>query len=144
MGGDPGRLCAGYGLMPFHTMLDVRFLDDRSIFPWITLSELVYECPLTGETFVVPRHFRTDGASIPAAIAAVPLVGQALFLRYFGQGVFLGFKQGVLHDFLRRGDAPPVPAHVAHKIFRAALDEAGYPPDMVSAYYQAVKLFNSQ
>lgn len=129
--------------MPFQTMLDVRFLDDRSIFPWITLSELVYECPLTGETFVVPRHFRTDGASIPAAIAAVPVVGQALFLRYFGQGVFHGFKQGVLHDFLRRGDNPPVPAHVAHKIFRAALYDAGYPPDLCENYFAAVVAFNS-
>jgi len=129
--------------MPFQTMLDVRFLDDRSIFPWITLSELVYECPLTGETYVVPRHFRTDGASIPAAIAAVPFVGQALFLRYFGRGVFQGFKQGVLHDYLRRGPNPPVPAHVAHKIFRAALDEAGYPPDLVANYHAAVVAFNS-
>ena len=129
--------------MPFLTMLDVRFLDDRSIFPFVTLSELVYECPLTGETYVVPRHFRTDGASIPAAIAAVPFVGQALFLRYFGRGVFLGFKQGVLHDWLRRGDNPPVPAHVAHKIFRAALGEAGYPPDLVANYHAAVSLFNS-
>ena len=129
--------------MAFQTMLDVRFLDDRSIFPWITLSELVYECDLTGETYVVPRHFRTDGASIPAAIASVPLVGQALFLRYFGQGIFHGFKQGVLHDWLRRGDSPPVPAHIAHKIFREALYDAGYPADLCESYFHAVRLFNS-
>lgn len=119
------------------------FLDDRSTFPFILLEDLVYECALTGETYTVPKHTRTDGASIPAAIAAVPFVGQALFLRYFGSGVFLGFKSGVLHDFLRRGDNPPVPAHVAHKIFRAALGEAGYPPDLVANYHAAVVMFNS-
>lgn len=129
--------------MPFQTMLDVRFLDDRSIFPFITLSELVYDCELTGETYVVRRHFRTDGASIPEALAAVPLVGQALFLRYFGNGVFHGFKQGVLHDYLRRGDNPPVSANVAHRIFRHALYEAGYPPDLCESYFHAVRLFNS-
>lgn len=129
--------------MAFETMLDVRFLDDRSLFPWLTLAELVYEDPVTGETYVVPRHFRTDGASVPEAIAAIPVIGQALFLRYFGGGVFYGFKEGVLHDYLRRGDNPPVPAHVAHKIFRAALYEAGYPPDLCETYYTAVRLFNS-
>ena len=75
----------------FLTPLDVRFLDDRSQFPFITLEPLVYECELTGETYTVPKHFRTDGASVPEAIAALPLVGQALFLRYFGHGVFHGF-----------------------------------------------------
>ena len=127
----------------FLTALDVRLLDTRSIFPWITLSELVYECELTGETYVVPRHFRTDGASVPEALAAVPVVGQALFLRYFGQGIFHGFKQGVLHDWLRRGDSPPVPAYVAHKIFREALYGAGYPEDLIENYYAAVVAFNS-
>lgn len=129
--------------MPFQTMLDVRFLDDRSVFPWVTLSELVYECDLTGETYVVPRNFRTDGASVPEAIAAVPVVGQSLFIRYFGAGVFHGFKQGVLHDFLRRGDNPPVRPHVAHRIFRHALYEAGYPADLCESYFHAVRLFNS-
>lgn len=129
--------------MPFTTPLQVQFLDDRSEFPFITISPLVYECELTGETYTVPKHFRTDGASVPEALAAVPVVGQSLFLRYFGRGVFHGFKQGVVHDYLRRGPNPPVPAAVAHKIFRAALYEAGYPPDLCENYYMAVKAFNS-
>jgi hypothetical protein len=130
--------------MPFVTPLVVQFLDDRSEFPWITVEPLVYECELTGETYTVPKHFRTDGSSIPEAIALIPVVGQALFLRYFGPGgVFHGFKQGVLHDYLRRGDNPPVPAAHAHRIFRAALYEAGYPPDLCETYYQAVVTFNS-
>lgn len=85
--------------MPFTTPLQVQFLDDRSEFPFITISPLVYECELTGETYTVPKHFRTDGASVPEALAAVPVVGQSLFLRYFGRGVFHGFKQGVVHDY---------------------------------------------
>lgn len=129
--------------MPFVTPLRLQFLDDRSVFPWITTDELVYESELTGETYIVPRHFRTDGASVPEMVAAVPVIGPALFMRYFGRGVFHGFKQGVLHDWLRRGAPPPVPAAVAHRIFRAALYEAGYPPDMCENYYAAVVAFNS-
>lgn len=133
--------------MPFNTSLVVQLLNDREQFPWITLAPLEYESELTGETYTVPAYFRTDGASLPAALVAVPVVGQALFLRYFGQGVFQGFKQGVVHDFLRRPDKvtgkTPVVAHVAHKIFREALYEAGYPEDLCETYYSAVVAFNS-
>lgn len=132
--------------MPFLTPLNVMLLDDRSVFPWITLSPLVYESPLTGETYEVPKHFRTDGASIPSALIAIPITGQALALRFMGQGVWQGFKQGVLHDFLRRKQkdgTTPVPAHTAHKVFREALYDGGYPPDLCETYYKAVLVFNS-
>lgn len=133
--------------MPFETPLVMQLLNDREQFPFITLAPLEYESALTGEIYTVPAYFRTDGASLPAALVAVPVVGQALFLRYFGQGVFQGFKQGVLHDWLRRPDKatglPPVPAKVAHLIFREALTDSGYPDDLVSTYFAAVKLFNS-
>ena len=129
--------------MPFTTPLLLQFLDDRSVFPFITTAPLVYECELTGETYTVPKHFRTDGASVPEALAALPVVGPALMMRYFGNGVFHGFRQGVVHDYLRRGDNPPVPAAVAHRVFRAALYEAGYPPDLCEAFYAAVVAFNS-
>lgn len=126
--------------MPFHTPLKVMLLNDRSLFPWITLSPLVYESPMTGETYWVPENIRTDGASIPRALI---LMAPPLAARFMGNGVWLGFKQGVLHDWLRRGPNPPVSAKVAHLIFREALTDAGYPDDLVSAYYAAVKLFNS-
>lgn len=131
--------------MPFITPLTVMLLNDREQFPWITLSPLVYESPLTGETYEVPKHFRTDGASIPKALIAIPIIGQALALRYFGEGVWQGFKAGVLHDYLRRkrkDGTRPVPANVAHKVFREALYEMGYPADLVENYYKAVTLFN--
>ena len=130
--------------MPFLTPLKVQLLDDRGPFPWITLEPLVYESELTGETYTVPRHFRTDGASVPTALFAVPIVGQSLALRFFGNGVWQGFKQGVLHDYLRRGTVKPVPAHLAHKIFREALYEAGYPSDLCENYYAALMAFNSK
>lgn len=126
--------------MPFTTPLTVMLLNDRAKFPWITLSPLVYESPLTGDVYTVPKHFRTDGASIPKALIAVPVIGQALALRYFGEGVWLGFKQGVLHDYLLRGPNPPVAAAVAHRVFREALADAGYPDDLVNNYYAAVRL----
>jgi len=129
--------------MPFLTPLKVQLLNDREQFPWITLAELIWEDPTTGETYTVPKHFRTDGASIPKALIAVPALGQVAFQRFFGVGVWQGFREGVLHDFLRRGTPPPVKAAVAHNIFRIALEESGYPYDMVNSYYDAVKAFNS-
>jgi len=126
--------------------LKVMLIDDRVQFPWFVLEPQQYECDLTGETYIIERGFRTDGSSVPVAIAAVPLVGAALVMRYFGGGVFKGFREGVLHDRLRRRDKDGnllVPAHVAHKVFREALYKAKYPPDMVENYYRALVLFNS-
>lgn len=135
--------------MPFTddaNTLVVQFLDDRSEFPFLTLSPLEYFSPLTGETYAVPRYFRTDGASVPVAISAIPVIGPELLMRYFGHGVFHGFKEGVLHDYLRRkrqDGTTPVPAETAHAVFREALEDAGYPSDLVENYYAAVKAFNS-
>ena len=123
--------------------LHVQLLNDRNVFPWITTRELAWFDPVTGKTFIVPKYFRTDGASIPMALSLVPIVGAALCMRFFGKGIWQGFKQGVLHDCLRRGPNPPVPADVAHRIFRDALIEAGYPDDLVENYYAAVASFNS-
>ena len=111
-------------------------LNDRSVYPWMTLSPLVFESDLTGETYTVPRYFRTDGASLPAALVALPVIGPMLFARYFGSGVWLGFRSGVLHDSLLRSGE--VPKHLAHKIFREALYSEGYPEDLIETYYAAV------
>lgn len=141
--------------MPFLDDLHLQFLDDRSEFPFITTRPRSWQDPETGEIHTIPAHFRTDGASIPIALAALPVVGPALVLRYFGKGVFLGFGEGVLHDYLRRKPArwegdrvvgygePPVAAAVAHEKFRRALVEGGYPDDLVANYYEAVRAFNS-
>lgn len=126
--------------MGFITPLKVMLLNDTSKFPWILLDDLVYESALTGDAYTAPKHLRTDGSSVPRALI---LMAPPLAMRFMGQGLWMGFKQGVLHDYLRRGPNPPVSAKVAHLIFREALTEAGYPDDMVSAYYAAVKLFNS-
>lgn len=134
--------------MPFLDPLQVQLLNERSVFPWITLADRRWEDPETGEIHTIPKHFRTDGSSIPKALLAVPLIGQALALRYFGNGVWLAFGEGDLHDYLRRPDRatglPPVPAAVAHLKFRRALYEK-YPdmPDMCENFYSAVVMFNS-
>lgn len=125
--------------------LKVMLIDDRAEFPWFVLEPQQYECELTGDTYIIPRGFRTDGASVPIAIAAVPLVGAALAIRYFGGGVFKGFRQGVLHDFLCRKNASgntPVTKKVAHLVFREALYSAGYPEEMIENYYAALRMFN--
>jgi hypothetical protein len=126
----------------FTSPLKVMLLNDRSQFPWITLEPLVYESELTGETYIVPKHFRTDGSSVPRALM---LFAPPLAARFFGQGVWLGFKQGVLHDYLRRSKdgVTPVPPAVAHRVFREALYAGGYPADVCENFYSAVRLFNS-
>lgn len=136
--------------------LDVRLLNDREQFPWLTLKPLAFYDPETGLTFTVRKYFRTDGASIPIALAALPIVGQALVIRYFGQGVWQGFKEGTLHDFLRRQraildnlgnivgyESPPVTAEVAHRIFGDALRLGRYPEDLIENYVAAVRTLNS-
>lgn len=131
--------------MPFLTPLKVQLLKDDSTFPWITLEELQYEDPISGEVYTVPKHFRTDGASLPKSLVLIPIIGPLLFHRFFGEGVWQGFREGVLHDYLRRPvkGKRPVEAKEAHLIFRRALEEAGYPYDLVNAYYGAVVKFNS-
>lgn len=127
--------------MPFLAPCKVMLLDDRSVFPWIVLEEMPYEDPLTGDIYVVKKHFRTDGSSVPKKVAALPIVGSIIVSQFFGNGLWLGFKQGVLHDALRRdGTLPP---HIAHRVFRTALYEGGYDPFLCESYYQAVRLFNS-
>lgn len=134
----------------------VQLLNDRNVFPWLTTKQLAWYDPVLNRVFTVPKYFRTDGASIPIALAALPVVGPALVMRYFGSGVFQGFREGVLHDYLRRkapvlddsgniaGHHPaPIPAADAHRIFRDALIDGGYPEDLVENYYAAVKAFNS-
>lgn len=123
----------------------VQLLNDREKYPFLTLEKLVYEYPPTGEEFEVKKYFRTDGASIPKLLVAVPVVGPVLFQQFFGQGVWQGFQEGVLHDWLRTpvNGVYPVPAEKAHEIFRYALEERGYSDSLVKAYYEAVIMFNS-
>lgn len=118
--------------------LDVRLLDDRAEKPWLTISPRRYEDPETGEIHTIPKGFLTDGASLPVALVAVPLLGPLLFLRYFGKGVFQGFAEGVLHDYL----LTVLPAHEANRIFRTALYEAGYPEDLCETYFGAVSNYS--
>lgn len=120
-------------------------LSDRAQYPWILTAPLVYESEVLGDTVWVPENFLTDGSSVPRALI---LMAPPLAMRFMGSGVWQGFKQGVLHDWLRRPEKatgkPPVPAKVAHLVFRESLTEAGYPDDLVSAYYAAVRTFNSR
>lgn len=127
--------------MPWFTSLDVTLVDDREEFPWEVISPLIWEDPETKEIHEVPIGFRTDGASIPMILSMIPIVGPALALRHFGKGIWFGFKEGVLHDFLRRND--PIPPSEAHLKFKRALIEGGYPEDLIANYYDAVRRFNS-
>lgn len=132
--------------MPFLDPPFFELVDDRSDKPWKTTSSRRWQDPLTGEVHTIPSEFRTDGSSVPKLLMMVPLIGRFLALRFMGKGLWLGFGEGVLHDYLRRPDfdgLPPVPAAEAHLKFKRALEEAGYPYDMVENYYAAVKRFNS-
>lgn len=135
--------------MPFvspYANVQAMLLNDRHAKPWMLLERLEYDDPITGERYTVEKNFRTDGSSVPIALAAVPVIGPMLVIRFFGGGVFKGFREGVLHDRLRRPDEHGnllVSAKVAHLIFRGALYEAGYEPDICENYYAALVAFNS-
>lgn len=105
--------------------LQVMLLSDRHPLPWITTETLMYHYPVTGEVFEVPRHFRTNLVSMPKALIALPVVGVAAFMEFFGSGIWLGARESVLHDWLRteRNGSYPVPARTAHEIFRHALED---------------------
>lgn len=129
--------------MPFvspHANVEVMLLNDEHELPWIQLAELWFDSEITGERYIVPRHFRHNAVSYPVRVLLIPIIGTALFFRHFGSGVFKGFREGVLHDWLRTPDKDgrlPVPANVAHLVFREALYEK-YPPDLCETYYAAV------
>ena len=132
--------------MPFLTPLKLQLLNDRAEFPWLTLDVLVYT-DKKGNIHTVPKYFRTDGSSHPIAIAAIPVIGPMLVMRHFGSGVFMGFEEGVLHDWARRkrqDGTRPMSAADAHLLFKEALEEKGYPEDLVQNYFAAVVKFNSK
>lgn len=89
-----------------------------------------------GEVFEVPKHFRTDGASVPKALMLLPGVGTVLFQKYFSNGVWMGFQEGVLHDWA----VDNMPPNDAHKLFKEALTDSSYPDDLIAIYYNAVRV----
>lgn len=127
--------------------LHLMLVSDRHRLPWILTEKLIYESPLTGEEYEIPRHFRTNLVSMPKMLAALPGIGGFTVLKFMGEGVWLGAREAVLHDWLRTPDKRwgmlPVPAIVAHRVFREALYAAGYDADLVELYYRAVVTFNS-
>jgi hypothetical protein len=131
--------------MPFITPLKLQLLNESSEFPWILLEDYSWQDPDTDEVFTAPKHFRTDGASVPIAIAAIPVIGQALVMKMFATGMFKAFKPGVIHDWARRekDGTRPMPAADAHLLLKRIMEEQGYPEDIVEAYYKAVVTFNS-
>lgn len=122
-------------------------VSDRHRLPWILTEQLIYESPLTGEEYIIPRHFRTNLVSMPKMVAALPGIGSFVVLKFLGQGVWMGAREAVLHDWLRTPDKRwrnlPVPPIVAHRVFREALYTSNYSPEMIELYYQAVVTFNS-
>lgn len=122
-------------------------INDRHRLPWILTEKLIYESPLTGDEYEIPRHFRTNLVSMPKMVAALPGIGTFAVLSFFGEGVWMGAREAVLHDWLRTPDRHEgnliVPPIVAHRVFREALYSADYPPELVELYYQAVVTFNS-
>lgn len=125
--------------------LHMMLISDRHKLPWILTEKLLYESPLTGEIYEIPRHFRTNLVSMPKMLAALPGIGGFTVLKFMGEGIWMGAREAVLHDWLRTPNKQgelPVPPMVAHRIFREALYNADYNPEMIELYYQAVVTFN--
>lgn len=82
---------------------------------------------------------------MPKMLAALPGIGGFTVLKFMGEGIWMGAREAVLHDWLRTPNKQgelPVPPMVAHRIFREALYNADYNPEMIELYYQAVVTFN--
>lgn len=131
--------------MPFLDPLNMQLLNESNVFPWMLLERFRWQDPATGEIYEAPKYFRTDGASIPIEISAVPVIGQALIMRLFATGMFKAFKPGVIHDWARRkvNGVRPMPAAQAHLLLKNIMTEQGYPQDIIDDYYAAVVKFNS-
>jgi hypothetical protein len=128
-----------------HGDLIIQFLDERVPRPFMLTQELWWEHP-DGRVFKIPKWFRFNGVSMPIGLAAVPGIGASLIIRFWGDGVFMGFKESALHDYLCTPDSTgrfPVPLSEGNKIFKIALEEANYPEDVVADYFAALSLANS-
>jgi hypothetical protein len=132
--------------MPWLDPRRFELIDEHAEFPWAVIGPLRWMDPETGEIHAIPDGFRTDGSSFPKLMMAIPFIGAFLSMRHFGNGMWLGFAGGTLHDYLRRSDEndnTPVPPDVAHLKFKRALIEDGFSEDVVENYYAAVVKFNS-
>lgn len=112
--------------MPFTTELLSSYV--RGTNEVLLLAPLEYRCPRTKQTYVVPKLFISDFASIPRIFWT--LVGHPADHRWR--------EQSVLHDFLCRTGI--IPRKVADQIYYDSLREGGLGYLQAQAIYFAVRM----
>jgi len=106
---------------------DARMTGDGTY--WVLTNPLIYEDPETKETFIVPRGFVTDLASVPRLFwSAFPPCG-----RYT--------PPAVVHDYLYWEQPAECKKDCADNVLLHAMKEAGVPSVTRGTIYQGVVKF---
>jgi len=100
----------------FVTELYVELKPSRDDEIWVVTRPLIYNSELLGRQVTVQHGFETDLSSVPR----IP------FVFWFWGG--RAHREGVLHDYLYRGDSyPEVSFSVANSVFLEAMKSRGKP-----------------
>ena len=108
-------------------IVNIHRTDDRgNVLSTVTLNRIDF----AGKSFVIPRGFESDGASVPRffwRLVCPPLDHRAV-------------RAGVAHDFIYRTQPPGWTRKEADKMFLAFLIEDGLPPFRARLAYFGVRL----
>lgn len=90
----------------FLTKLEIEIADNTDDGRWIVVAPLIYQSDLAKQTFIVPRGFQTDLASVPRLPLVFLLTGDT------------SRAASVVHDFLY--STHPVCRQIADGVLREA------------------------
>lgn len=101
--------------------------DNKDDGEWQLTAALVYQSDVADQTFIVPRGFRTDLASVPRLPIIFLLTGDS------------SSEAAVVHDMLYTDK--PVPRRVADAVLREASAVTGVPWWRRNLMWAGVRLF---
>ena len=108
-------------------IVNIHRTDDRgNVLRTVTLNKIEF----AGKSFVIPRGFESDGASVPRffwRLVCPPLDHHAV-------------RAGVAHDYIYREQPPDWTRKEADKMFLCFLIEDGLPPLQARLAYWGVRL----
>lgn len=97
----------------FITKLQIEVADNADDGKWILTAPLIYQSDVAGRTFIVPKGFRTDLASVPRLPVIYLLCGDT------------SSEAAAVHDWLY--SSHQVPRAMADAVLREASQVTGVP-----------------